>query len=55
LVGEAPSETVFAQAGRIVSDHVWAFDDIHASAAYRKRICGTLAVLSLGESAAAAA
>jgi carbon-monoxide dehydrogenase medium subunit len=42
LAGGQPSADAFAEAGRIVSEHVEPWDDIHASAAYRRRLAGLL-------------
>jgi carbon-monoxide dehydrogenase medium subunit len=50
LVGAQPGDAAFAEAGRIVSDRVQPSDDIHASAAYRKRLSGVLTQRALSES-----
>jgi aerobic carbon-monoxide dehydrogenase medium subunit len=42
LLGNLPGEDAFAQAGRIVAERVEPWDDIHASAGYRKRLSGAL-------------
>jgi aerobic carbon-monoxide dehydrogenase medium subunit len=42
LAGSEPSADAFAEAGRIVAEQVEPWDDIHASAAYRKRLAGVL-------------
>jgi aerobic carbon-monoxide dehydrogenase medium subunit len=42
LLGSAPGEKAFAEAGAVVSERVEPWDDIHASAAYRKRVAGLL-------------
>jgi carbon-monoxide dehydrogenase medium subunit len=55
LDGIAPGEAAFAEAGRIVSDHLDPADDIHASGAYRKRLAGILTRRALTDSLASAA
>ena len=45
--GEAPSEVLFRRVGARVSDEVEPFDDIHATASYRKRVAGVLAARAL--------
>jgi aerobic carbon-monoxide dehydrogenase medium subunit len=50
LVGRAPGDEAFDEAGRIVSEHVQPWDDIHASAAYRKRLAGLLTRRALAAS-----
>jgi aerobic carbon-monoxide dehydrogenase medium subunit len=47
LVGGAPSPTAFDQAGRLAAAAVDPSDDIHASAAYRKRLAGVLTARAL--------
>lgn len=42
LIGGAPDEAAFAEAGEIVSARVDPSDDIHASAGYRRRLAGIL-------------
>jgi carbon-monoxide dehydrogenase medium subunit len=42
LHGSTPDDAAFAEAGRIVSTRVTPWDDIHASASYRKRLAGVL-------------
>lgn len=42
LIGGAPDEAAFAEAGKIVSARVDPSDDIHASAGYRRRLAGIL-------------
>ncbi len=54
LQGGAPSATAFAEAGRLASAAVDPSDDIHASAAYRKRLAGVLTTRALGAALAAA-
>jgi len=50
LVGSAPDEAAFAEAGRIVSARVDPSDDIHASAGYRRRLAGILTRRALAAS-----
>jgi aerobic carbon-monoxide dehydrogenase medium subunit len=52
LEGTIPSDGGFAEAGRIVSARVRAVEDIHASAAYRARVAGSLTARALTASAA---
>ncbi len=52
LAGARPSAAAFADARRIVSEEARAADDIHASAAYRRRLAGVLAERALGKAAA---
>jgi carbon-monoxide dehydrogenase medium subunit len=47
LVGGAPSPAAFAEAGRLASAAVAPADDIHASAAYRRRLAGVLTARAL--------
>jgi carbon-monoxide dehydrogenase medium subunit len=54
LVGRRPSEGAFAEAGGLVSSRLAPIDDIHASAAYRRRVSGTLTERALAASVAAA-
>jgi len=54
LLGGAPTERAFAEAGRLVSDAVDPAGDIHASSAYRKRLAGVLARRVLAACLAAA-
>ncbi|MEM9034367.1 MAG: xanthine dehydrogenase family protein subunit M [Actinomycetota bacterium] len=49
LRGQAPSEALFAEAGRIVSTTLDAGSDLHASAAYRRHIAGVLTNQGLAE------
>jgi carbon-monoxide dehydrogenase medium subunit len=51
-VGEAPEESLFRRIGERVADEVAPFDDVHASATYRKRAAGVLAARALAEAAA---
>jgi carbon-monoxide dehydrogenase medium subunit len=53
LRGGAPSATAFAEAGRLASAAVDPSDDIHASAAYRKRLAGVLTTRALSAALAA--
>jgi CO/xanthine dehydrogenase FAD-binding subunit len=53
LVGSAPSAPAFAEAGRLASAGVDPSDDIHASAAYRKRLVGVLTTRALTAALAA--
>lgn len=50
LIGQRPSDDVFRAAGRLASDHVQPTDDIHASAAYRRRLTGILTQRALATS-----
>ena len=50
LAGGAPSASAFAEAGRLASAAVDPSDDIHASAAYRKRLAGVLTTRALSVS-----
>jgi aerobic carbon-monoxide dehydrogenase medium subunit len=50
LLGRRPGEAAFAEAGAIVSQGVEPWDDIHASAAYRKRLAGLLTQRALAAS-----
>ena len=53
LVGRAPCDEAFDEAARIVSEEVQPWDDIHASAAYRKRLAGLLTRRALAASVSA--
>jgi len=55
LVGDAPSASAFAEAGRLASAGVHPEDDIHASRAYRKRLAGVLTMRALADAAKHAA
>ena len=52
--GEAPDEALFRRVGERVRDEVEPFDDVHASAQYRKRIAATLTARALATAAARA-
>jgi carbon-monoxide dehydrogenase medium subunit len=54
LVGSAPSAAAFAEAGRLASASVDPASDIHASAAYRKRLTGVLTTRALTSALAVA-
>jgi carbon-monoxide dehydrogenase medium subunit len=54
VVGGAPTPAAFAEAGRLASAGVHPSDDIHASAAYRKRLVGVLTARALTDALAAA-
>jgi carbon-monoxide dehydrogenase medium subunit len=54
LVGANPTDEAFAQAAAVVSQAVDPPSDIHASAAYRRRLSGALTKRALAESAALA-
>jgi carbon-monoxide dehydrogenase medium subunit len=54
LIGTRPGEQGFAAAAAIVSEQVEPWDDIHASAAYRKRLAGLLTQRALAASLEAA-
>ena len=47
LVGGAPSAAAFAEAGRLASAAADPYEDIHASAGYRKRLAGVLTARAL--------
>ena len=51
-LGEAPDEALFRRIGERVSQEVEPFDDIHATAAYRRRVAGVLAARALAAAAA---
>jgi aerobic carbon-monoxide dehydrogenase medium subunit len=46
-IGESPSDELFRRIGERVRDEVEPFDDIHASADYRKRVAGVLVARAL--------
>jgi aerobic carbon-monoxide dehydrogenase medium subunit len=46
-MGESPSDELFRRIGERVRDEVEPFDDIHASADYRKRVAGVLVARAL--------
>ncbi|MFL6190034.1 MAG: FAD binding domain-containing protein, partial [Actinomycetes bacterium] len=50
-VGEAPDESLFRRIGERVRDEVAPFDDVHASADYRRRVAGVLSARALAEAA----
>jgi carbon-monoxide dehydrogenase medium subunit len=50
-LGEAPGETLFRRIGERVRDEVEPYDDVHASADYRKRVAGVLATRALSSAA----
>ena len=52
--GEAPDEALFRRVGERVRDEVEPFDDVHASAQYRKRIAAVLTARALATAAACA-
>jgi aerobic carbon-monoxide dehydrogenase medium subunit len=54
LAGGAPAPAAFADAGRLAAAAVEPPDDIHASAAYRKRLAGVLTTRALADALAAA-
>jgi carbon-monoxide dehydrogenase medium subunit len=54
LAGGAPTPSAFADAGRLAAAAVDPPDDIHASAAYRKRLTGVLTTRALTDALAAA-
>jgi carbon-monoxide dehydrogenase medium subunit len=55
LVGATPSPQAFAEAGRLAAAGVNPAADIHASAAYRKRLAGVLTARALTASLASIA
>ena len=54
LAGNAPTPAVVAEAGRLASAAVDPGDDIHASAAYRRRLAGVLTTRALADALAGA-
>ena len=54
LAGNAPTPAVVAEAGRLASAAVDPGDDIHASAAYRRRLAGVLTTRALTDALAGA-
>jgi aerobic carbon-monoxide dehydrogenase medium subunit len=52
--GEAPDEALFRRVGERVRDEVDPFDDVHASAQYRKRVAAVLTARALATAAARA-
>jgi len=54
LSGASPSDSVFVEAGRLASAAVDPSADIHASAAYQRRLAGVLTTRALSASLAAA-
>jgi CO/xanthine dehydrogenase FAD-binding subunit len=50
-IGEGPNESLFRSIGERVADEVSPFDDIHASAGYRKRVTAVLTARALAEAA----
>ncbi|HEY6777886.1 MAG TPA: FAD binding domain-containing protein [Thermoleophilaceae bacterium] len=50
-VGEAPDESLFRRIGERAGDEVAPFDDVHASADYRRRVAGVLSARALAEAA----
>ena len=50
-LGEAPGDTLFRRIGDRVAEEVEPFDDIHATATYRKRVAGVLTVRALAAAA----
>jgi aerobic carbon-monoxide dehydrogenase medium subunit len=52
--GEAPDEALFRRVGERVRDEVDPFDDIHATAQYRKRVAAVLTARALATAAARA-
>jgi aerobic carbon-monoxide dehydrogenase medium subunit len=50
-IGEAPDESLFRRIGERVRDEVAPFDDVHASADYRRRVAGVLSARALAEAA----
>jgi aerobic carbon-monoxide dehydrogenase medium subunit len=52
--GEAPDEALFRRVGERVRDEVEPFDDVHASAQYRKRVAAVLTARALATAAARA-
>ena len=50
-VGEAPDESLFRRIGERVAEEVAPFDDVHATADYRRRVAGVLTARALAEAA----
>lgn len=50
-VGEGPEESLFRRIGERVREEVAPFDDVHATADYRRRVAGVLTARALGEAA----
>ena len=50
-VGETPGDALFTRIGARVRDEVEPYDDIHATADYRKRLAGVLAARALTQAA----
>jgi carbon-monoxide dehydrogenase medium subunit len=50
-LGERPDRPLFERIGERVGDEVEPFDDVHATAAYRKRLAGVLAARALAAAA----
>jgi CO/xanthine dehydrogenase FAD-binding subunit len=50
-VGESPEESLFRRIGERVTEEVTPFDDVHASADYRRRVAGALTARALAEAA----
>jgi CO/xanthine dehydrogenase FAD-binding subunit len=50
-VGEAPEEPLFRRIGERVVEEVAPFDDVHASADYRRRVAGALTARALADAA----
>jgi carbon-monoxide dehydrogenase medium subunit len=51
-LGEVSGEALFRRIGERVADEVEPFDDIHATASYRKRVAGVLSARALAAAAA---
>ena len=51
-LGEPPEEPLFRRIGERVRDEVAPFDDVHATAGYRKRVAAVLTARALAEAAA---
>jgi CO/xanthine dehydrogenase FAD-binding subunit len=50
-VGEAPDESLFRRIGERVTGEIAPFDDVHATADYRRRVAGVLTTRALAEAA----